>query len=117
MAADSLFGGTVLTDLSNETQQLVNAVLLDTVGGTAEVSTVGAGTLVVGTGGVGCAIAASLAGVQVAAISLFDVNTAACEALAERLRQLELIRLAAGDIVITGSSKGVAPGTAIQVSK
>lgn len=42
--------------------------------------------LVVGTGGVGCAIAASLAGAGVAAISLFDVNTAACEALAQRLR-------------------------------
>ncbi|WP_299515025.1 ThiF family adenylyltransferase [uncultured Limnohabitans sp.] len=42
--------------------------------------------LVVGTGGVGCAIAASLAGAGIAAISLFDVNTPACEALAERLR-------------------------------
>ena len=43
--------------------------------------------LVVGTGGVGCAIAASLAGAEVATISLFDVNTAACEALAQRLRE------------------------------
>ena len=43
--------------------------------------------LVVGTGGVGCAIAASLAGAQVAAISLFDVNSAACQALAQRLRE------------------------------
>jgi shikimate dehydrogenase len=42
--------------------------------------------LVVGTGGVGCAIAASLAGAGVAAISLFDVNTASCEALAQRLK-------------------------------
>jgi shikimate dehydrogenase len=42
--------------------------------------------LVVGTGGVGCAIAASLAGAGIAAISLFDVNTAACEALAQRLK-------------------------------
>lgn len=42
--------------------------------------------LVVGTGGVGCAIAASLAGAGVAAISLFDVNTAHCEALAQRLK-------------------------------
>jgi shikimate dehydrogenase len=40
----------------------------------------------VGTGGVGCAIAASLAGAGVAAISLFDVNTASCEALAQRLK-------------------------------
>lgn len=43
--------------------------------------------LVVGTGGVGSAIAASLAGAGVAAISLFDVNTATCEALAMRLKQ------------------------------
>jgi len=41
--------------------------------------------LVVGTGGVGCAIAASLAGAGMAGISLFDVNTADCEALASRL--------------------------------
>lgn len=42
--------------------------------------------LVVGTGGVGSAIAASLAGAGVAAISLFDVNSACCEALAQRLQ-------------------------------
>jgi len=42
--------------------------------------------LVVGTGGVGCAIAASLAGSGIAAISLFDVNTVGCEALAKRLK-------------------------------
>jgi shikimate dehydrogenase len=42
--------------------------------------------LVVGTGGVGCAIAASLAGAGVAAMSLFDVDTASCEALAQRLK-------------------------------
>jgi shikimate dehydrogenase len=35
---------------------------------------------------VGCAIAASLAGAGIAAISLFDVNTACCEALAQRLK-------------------------------
>jgi shikimate dehydrogenase len=42
--------------------------------------------LVVGTGGVGSAIAASLAGANIAAISLFDVNTAGCQALARRLQ-------------------------------
>jgi len=42
--------------------------------------------LVVGSGGVGCAIAASLAGAGVAAISLFDVNTASAEALGQRIR-------------------------------
>jgi shikimate dehydrogenase len=43
--------------------------------------------LVVGAGGVGCAIAASLAGAGIFAISLFDVNTAAAEALGQRLKQ------------------------------
>jgi shikimate dehydrogenase len=43
--------------------------------------------LVVGTGGVGSAIAASLAGAGVAAISLFDVNTESCAALAKRIKE------------------------------
>jgi shikimate dehydrogenase len=43
--------------------------------------------LVVGSGGVGSAIAASLAGAGIAAISLFDVNTASAEALGQRLKQ------------------------------
>ena len=42
--------------------------------------------LVVGTGGVGSAIAASLAAENIAAISLFDVNRASCEGLAMRLQ-------------------------------
>ena len=49
-------------------------------------SVTGKRALVVGTGGVGCAIAASLAGAGIAAMSLFDLNTAACEALAQRLK-------------------------------
>jgi shikimate dehydrogenase len=47
----------------------------------------GARVLVVGSGGVGCAIAASLAGAGIAAICLFDVNTASAEALGQRLKQ------------------------------
>ena len=47
----------------------------------------GARALVVGTGGVGSAIAASLAGCGVAAIGLYDANAASAEALADRLRQ------------------------------
>jgi shikimate dehydrogenase len=47
----------------------------------------GARALVVGSGGVGSAIAASLAGAGVAAMSLYDVHTASAEALGERLRQ------------------------------
>lgn len=46
----------------------------------------GAKALVVGSGGVGCAIAASLAAVGVAELGLFDVNTAASLGLAARLR-------------------------------
>ena len=47
----------------------------------------GARALVVGSGGVGSAIAASLAAAGLAAISLFDVNTAACDGLGARLRK------------------------------
>jgi shikimate dehydrogenase len=47
----------------------------------------GARCLVVGTGGVGSAIAASLAEAGVAAIALHDVSQASAQALAERLRK------------------------------
>lgn len=47
----------------------------------------GARALVVGSGGVGSAIAASLAAAGVAALSLFDVNVASAQGLGERLRQ------------------------------
>jgi shikimate dehydrogenase len=43
--------------------------------------------LVVGAGGVGCAIAASLAGAGVLEMDLFDVNDASAKALASRLLQ------------------------------
>lgn len=45
----------------------------------------GARVVVVGSGGVGSAIAASLAGAGIAAIALFDVNAASAEALGARL--------------------------------
>ena len=47
----------------------------------------GARALVVGTGGVGSAIAASLAGAGIAAIGLFDSSPAAAEALGDRLQE------------------------------
>ncbi len=47
----------------------------------------GARVLVVGSGGVGCAIAASFAAAQIGEIGLFDVITAASEGLAARLRK------------------------------
>lgn len=46
----------------------------------------GARVLVVGNGGVGCAIAASLAATGVARVTLFDAHAAACEALGQRLK-------------------------------
>jgi shikimate dehydrogenase len=47
----------------------------------------GAKVLVVGSGGVGCAIAASLAAAGIASIRLFDVNTASADGLGQRLQQ------------------------------
>jgi shikimate dehydrogenase len=47
----------------------------------------GAIALVVGAGGVGCAIAASLAAAGVASLGLFDVNSSSADRLAGRLRQ------------------------------
>ncbi|ASK28101.1 shikimate dehydrogenase family protein [Neisseria chenwenguii] len=47
----------------------------------------GKSALVVGSGGVGSAIAASLAAEGVARLALFDVNTAAADALAGRLKK------------------------------
>jgi len=47
----------------------------------------GADVLVVGSGGVGSAIAASLAAADVRRIAVFDANTAVMSGLAERLRQ------------------------------
>src|SRR6185436_9543562 len=49
--------------------------------------TAGARALVVGCGGVGSAIAASLAAAGIAAIGLFDANAASADGLADRLRR------------------------------
>ena len=47
----------------------------------------GASCLIVGSGGVGSAIAASIAAEHVAAMTLFDMNAKSCEALAGRLKE------------------------------
>jgi shikimate dehydrogenase len=74
--------------------------------------------LVVGTGGVGCAIAASLAGAGIAAISLFDLNTESCESLAQRLKanypQIEVLTGSADpvgqDLVVNATPMGMNAG-------
>ena len=74
--------------------------------------------LVVGTGGVGSAIAASLAGAGIAAISLFDVNADACQALAKRLQKHHpLIAVQTGsndpaghDLVVNATPMGMNEG-------
>ncbi|MFO1413852.1 MAG: shikimate dehydrogenase [Burkholderiales bacterium] len=83
----------------------------------------GARALVVGSGGVGCAIAASLAGAGVAALALYDVRPAAAEALAGRLRQYyPQIAVATGsndpagfDIVVNGTPMGMHAGDPLPV--
>lgn len=73
--------------------------------------------LVVGAGGVGSAVAASLAAAGVAAIGLFDVDSARCEALAQRLNahypQIE-VRTGARDpqghaLVVNATPLGMKP--------
>jgi len=83
----------------------------------------GATCLVVGAGGVGSAIAASLAEEGVRSISLFDVNAASAEGLASRLRghypTLE-VRIASNDpegygLVVNGTPLGMKAGDPLPV--
>ena len=74
--------------------------------------------MVVGTGGVGSAIAASMAAEKIAAISLFDVNKASCEALAQRLvKEYPTIQVGIGsndpeghDLVVNATPMGMNEG-------
>lgn len=83
----------------------------------------GARALVVGSGGVGSAIAASLAAEGPAALTLFDVNPASAEALAQRLRtHYPAIEVRAGtrdpaghDIVVNATPMGMNQGDALPV--
>lgn len=78
----------------------------------------GARALVVGSGGVGSAIAASLAAAGVASIGLFDVHTASCEGLASRLRaNYPALQVATGssdpagfDLVVNATPMGMNAG-------
>jgi len=83
----------------------------------------GARALVVGSGGVGSAIAASLAAGGLAAIGLFDATPAAAEALGSRLRQhYPALEVATGSndpagygIVVNATPLGMSPGDPIAI--
>lgn len=83
----------------------------------------GARALVVGCGGVGCAIAASLAAAGASALGLFDVNAASAEGLAERLRQhYPAVRATVGsnnpagfDLVVNATPMGMNVGDPMPV--
>jgi shikimate dehydrogenase len=83
----------------------------------------GASCLVVGTGGVGSAIAASLAAEGPAAMTLVDTNAAAVEGLAARLRQHYPridVRIGSNDpagytLVVNGTPLGMKPGDPLPV--
>lgn len=81
----------------------------------------GARALVVGSGGVGSAIAASLAGAGLSAIALYDVNTASSEALGARLKaHYPALVVTTGsndpagfDVVVNATPLGMKPGDAM----
>jgi shikimate dehydrogenase len=83
----------------------------------------GARVLVVGSGGVGCAIAASLAGASIAAISLYDVHAASAEALGQRIRDnYPAITVSTGsndpagfDLVVNATPMGMNEGDPLPV--
>jgi shikimate dehydrogenase len=83
----------------------------------------GARALVVGAGGVGCAIAASLAAAGIGAISLYDSRTASADALAERLRtHYPRITVGTGssdpagfDLVVNATPMGMNPGDPLPI--
>ena len=83
----------------------------------------GARALVVGCGGVGCAIAASLAAAGLAGIGLFDPAEASAAALADRLRQhYPALQVETGSndpasysIVVNATPLGMKPGDPLPV--
>jgi shikimate dehydrogenase len=82
----------------------------------------GASALVVGCGGVGCAIAASLASAGVATMMLYDVDDVAAQALARRLEQHFTVAANTGnkdpagfDLVVNATPLGMNPGDPLPV--
>jgi shikimate dehydrogenase len=82
---------------------------------------VGARALVVGSGGVGSAIAASLAEAGIGSLTLFDLDVQACDLLADRLRTyFPQVRVQTGsrdpaghDLVVNATPLGMKPGDAL----
>jgi shikimate dehydrogenase len=87
------------------------------------VSLKGARALIVGSGGVGSAIAASTAAAGAAEIALYDVNAASMEDLADRLRQnYPRMKVCVGsndpagfDVVVNATPLGMKPGDPMPV--
>jgi shikimate dehydrogenase len=83
----------------------------------------GARGLVVGCGGVGCAIAASLAAAGLSAIGLYDAAAGSAEALADRLRShYPALEVTTGsndpagyDIVVNATPLGMKPGDPLPI--
>jgi shikimate dehydrogenase len=83
----------------------------------------GASALVVGSGGVGCAIAASLAGAGAAKLGLFDASPSASQALGQRLKTYyPALEIALGsaspvgyDIVVNATPLGMKPGDPLPI--
>jgi shikimate dehydrogenase len=83
----------------------------------------GARGLVIGCGGVGSAIAASLAAAGLSAIGLYDASSASAEALGDRLRShYPTLQVATGsndpdgyDIVVNATPLGMKPGDPLPV--
>jgi shikimate dehydrogenase len=79
--------------------------------------------LVVGTGGVGSAIVASLAAAGVGALALYDVHEASCTALAQRIRvNFPYVQLSTGsndpagfDLVVNATPLGMKEGDPLPV--
>ncbi|MBC5764970.1 shikimate dehydrogenase family protein [Ramlibacter albus] len=83
----------------------------------------GASALVVGSGGVGSAISAALAGAGIGMLALFDVNAASATGLAERLRtHYPQVQVTTGsndpsghDLVVNATPLGMEPGDPLPV--
>jgi shikimate dehydrogenase len=79
--------------------------------------------LVVGAGGVGSAIVASLAAHGIGEIALYDIDTAGCEALADRIRaNFPLVKVSMGsndpagfDLVVNATPLGMKAGDPLPV--